>query len=198
MGGLKPFSLACVNNRQPIADILLTIFANTASVLEIGSGTGQHAVHFAPLLRHLVWQPSDCAENLPGIHAWIEDCPSDNLRHPLALNVDDTWPAASFDGFFTANTCHIMPWQSVVNMFAGIGRLARSPATLAIYGPFKYRGHFTTESNARFDAWLKSQAAHQGVRDVEDIIRLAADIGFQLLEDNPMPANNQLLVFSRS
>src|SRR5690606_6191457 len=127
-------------------------------VLEIGSGTGQHAVFFAPRLRHLSWQPSDCAENLPGIHAWLEEFPADNLRHPIELDVDGTWPRTSYDAFFTANTCHIMAWPSVVNLFAGIARTARPQATLVIYGPFKYNGRFTTESNARFDAWLKQQA----------------------------------------
>lgn len=195
MGGIKPFSQACANNRQPILDILVRVFSECHNVLEIGSGTGQHAVHFAPALRHLNWQPSDRRENLPGIHAWMDEAPSFNLRKPLELDVDGPWPAGGFDGFFTANTCHIMPWQSVVNMFAGIAQKARAESVLAIYGPFKYGGEFTTESNAGFDRWLKGVAPHQGIRDIEDVIQLAEEIGFSLAEDNAMPANNQLLVF---
>jgi len=197
MAGIKPFSQACVNNRQPIAQILQRAFSEVSKVLEIGSGTGQHAVYFAPRLRHLIWQPSDCPENLQGIHAWLDEYRFDNLRNPLELDVNSHWPDATFDGFFTANTCHIMSWSSVVSLFTGIGRVAQPMATLAIYGPFKYDGLFTSESNARFDAWLKQQAPHQGIRDVEDISGLAAQIGFELAEDNAMPANNQLLVFHR-
>ncbi len=152
MTGIKPFSQACINNREPIAAVLERVFRDRREVLEIGSGTGQHAIFFAPRLQHLYWQPSDRAENLPGIRAWLDECPADNLRQPLELDVDRAWPRTSYDAFFTANTCHIMAWPSVVNMFAGIASVARPGATLAIYGPFKYSGNFTTASNARFDA----------------------------------------------
>ena len=195
MAGMKPFSQACVNNRDPILSILKRALAPCTRVLEIGSGTGQHAVHFAPALTHLHWQPSDRKENIPGIHAWMAEQPSSNLMPPIILDVDKRWPAATFDGFFTANTCHIMAWDSVVNLFAGLGKVARSGSVLAVYGPFKYGGGYTSQSNARFDQWLKSQHPHQGIRDIEDISRLAEDAGFGLVEDNSMPANNQLLVF---
>jgi len=197
MTEIKPFSQACINNREPIAAILERVFRDRRQVLEIGSGTGQHAIFFAPRLRHLSWQPSDRAENLPGIRAWLDEYPADNLHQPIELDVDRAWPQARYDAFFTANTCHIMAWPSVTNVFAGIARVASPSATLAIYGPFKYGGRFTSESNARFDAWLKSQVRHQGVRDIEDIVALASGIGFELLEDHAMPANNQLLVFGR-
>ncbi|MGD9659873.1 MAG: DUF938 domain-containing protein [Porticoccaceae bacterium] len=195
MAAIKPFSQACANNCRPILAILERVFANTTNVLEIGSGTGQHAVYFAPALTHLLWQPSDRSENIAGIHAWLEEFPAANLLKPLTLDVNGRWPTSTFDGFFTANTCHIMPWNAVINLFEGIGRTAQQPATLAIYGPFKYGGKFTTDSNRAFDGWLKTQAPHQGIRDIEDIIGLAEDIGFSLEEDNAMPANNQLLVF---
>lgn len=197
MNDVKPFSQACENNRQPILSVLQRAFADCSQVLEIGSGSGQHAVFFAPQLQHLVWQPSDRPENLPGIQAWISDEPSSNLSFPLELDVDGLWPDSGFDGFFTANTCHIMPWTSVINMFAGIGKIATADAVLAIYGPFKYQGGFTTDSNANFDRWLKSIVPHQGVRDIEKVTQLAQEIGFKLVEDNAMPANNQLLLFRR-
>lgn len=194
----KPFSQACVNNRDAILAVLRRAFAHSRRVLEIGSGTGQHAVFFAPALSHLCWQPSDCEENLAGIEAWITAEPAVNLLAPIHLDVNRNWPSLEVDAIFTANTCHIMPWPSVVNMFAGIGAIVGPKATLAIYGPFKYDGQFTTPSNARFDLWLKEQAPHQGVRNIEDIISLASEVGFELVEDNSMPANNQLLVFKNN
>ncbi len=197
MAGTKPFSQACVNNRDPILAILKRVFAQRTAVLEIGTGTGQHAVYFAPELPHLIWQPSDCPEYLPGINAWLDDYPADNLRRPLELDVNGTWPEGPWDAIFSANTCHIMSWQSVEAMFAGIGRVTESTATLALYGPFKYGGRYTSESNARFDAHLREVAPHQGIRDLEDIEALAREQGLRLAEDNAMPANNQLLVFVR-
>ncbi len=195
---MKPFSQACENNKGPILAILERVFADTRRVLEIGSGTGQHAAHFAPRLPHLAWQTSDLAENHPGINAWIDDCGAVNLARPLVLDVfGQGWPAGPFDGFFSANTCHIMPWEGVVAMFAGLRRCATADAVLALYGPFKYGGAFTTPSNAAFDRHLKDYAPHQGIRDIEAVQSVAGDSGFILTEDNPMPANNQLLVFRR-
>ena len=193
----KPFSQACANNSEPILKVLNRVFVDRNALLEIGSGTGQHAVYFAPRFSAMNWQPSDREENLPGIQAWIREHRVENLLEPFVLDVNGQWPKPAYDAFFTANTCHIMDWPSVENMFEGIGRVASSSAVLAIYGPFRYEGNFTTESNARFDVWLKSQRKTQGIRDIEAIYNLAANIGMQLVEDNDMPANNQLLVFRR-
>lgn len=158
-------------------------------MLEIGSGTGQHAAYFAPELPHLVWQTSDVAENLPGIREWG--------GAPIELDVDGAWPQIDADAVFSANTCHIMSWPQVERMFAGIGRIA-SVKTLCLYGPFNYGGRHTSESNARFDAMLRGRDAASGLRDVEKIINLANSAGLRLVEDNPMPANNRLLVFAAS
>lgn len=193
---MKPFSQACENNKGPILAILARVFADCKTVLEIGSGTGQHAVHFAPRLPHLVWQTSDVIEHHTGINAWIDDNPAPNLLRPLPLNVlSAPWPAGPYDAIFSANTCHIMPWHAVEAMFAGIAAL--QPSVLAIYGPFKYAGRYTSDSNARFDEYLQAVAPHQGIRDIEAIAALAEKIGLRLVEDNAMPANNQLLVFGR-
>lgn len=194
---MKPFSQACENNKEPILTILRGVFADRRRLLEIGSGTGQHAVHFASQLPHLHWQTSDLAENHPAINAWIDDFPAANLARPVALDVTAAdWPAGPFDAFFSANTCHIMPWPAVQAMFAGIARVAASPAMLVLYGPFNYDGRFTSDSNARFDHYLKERAPHQGIRDSEAIIELAEGAGLRLAEDHPMPANNRLLVFA--
>lgn len=197
----RPFSQACENNRQPILDILLRVFADRQSVLEVGSGTGQHAVYFAPQLPHLVWQTADLPENHEGINAWIDSCPAENLRRPLPLDANQRpWQIGGYqpDALFTANTCHIMAWSSVVNLFDELGSLLPVDAVLAIYGPFNYRGSFTSDSNARFDSWLKQQVPHQGIRDFEAVNRLAEGAGFRLAEDNTMPANNRLLVWKKS
>ncbi len=194
----KPFSQACENNKTPILAVLQRVFAPCRNILEIGSGTGQHAVWFAPRLAHLHWQTSDLAVNHPGINAWIDEQPASNLARPIVLNVvSGTWPVA-MDGVFSANTCHIMPWSSVVKMFDGFGRHLARDGTVAIYGPFNYRGEFTSASNAQFDQWLRQRAPHQGIRDIETMRRLAGRAGLELLEDNPMPANNRLLVWRKS
>lgn len=195
---MKLFSQACENNKGPILHVLERVFADASHVLEIGSGTGQHCVHFATQLPHLRWQPSDRAENLPGISAWIDGCSTGNLDHPVELDVTQrAWPPGPFDALFTANTCHIMPWPAVEQMFRRLPEVMTANSVLACYGPFKYGGEFTSPSNASFDLWLRRQAPHQGIRDIEAITELASEAGFRLEEDNPMPANNQLLVLRR-
>lgn len=194
----KPFSHACENNKAPILAVLQRVFAPCRNILEIGSGTGQHAVWFAPRLAHLHWQTSDLAEHHPGINAWIDEQPASNLARPIALNVvSSSWPVV-MDGVFSANTCHIMPWPTVVKMFDGLGRHLPRDGMVAIYGPFNYRGEFTSASNAQFDQWLRQRAPHQGIRDIAAIQRLAQLAGLEPLEDNPMPANNRLLVWRKS
>ena len=187
---MKPFSEPSERNRAPILAALKRVLANSKSVLEIGSGTGQHAAYFAPELPHLVWQASDVAENLPGIREWVSDPP------PIELDVGKPWPSVGADAVFSANTCHIMSWPQVERMFSGIGAMP-SVKTFCLYGPFNYGGRHTSESNARFDAMLRGRDAASGIRDAEAIVALAAKSGFRLAEDNAMPANNRLLVFSR-
>ena len=194
----KPYSQSCENNKQPILHVLQRVFAGTRFVLEIGSGSGQHAVYFSRKLAHLVWQTSDLAENHGGINQWIDEYPAENLRRPLTINADDQhWPIDKVDGIFSANTCHIMPWESVENLFSNIKKVITENSVVAIYGPFNYGGNFTAESNKKFDAWLKQQAPHQAIRDFEKINQLAEKAGLKLVEDNAMPANNRLLVWKK-
>jgi SAM-dependent methyltransferase len=188
---VKHFSEASERNRGPILEVLKRIFSRTRFVLEIGSGTGQHAAYFAAELPHLVWQASDVAENLPGIREWVSEPP------PIELDVDKEWPQLDVDAVFSANTCHIISWPQVERMFAGVGRLLPAYGVFALYGPFNYGGRHTSESNARFDAMLRARDPASGLRDVDDIVRLAALNGLGLEEDNAMPANNRLLVFQK-
>ncbi|WP_317932116.1 DUF938 domain-containing protein [Halioxenophilus sp. WMMB6] len=191
----KPFSQACENNQAPIFTHLARLFSDRQQVLEVGSGTGQHAVYFGERLPHLTWQTSDLPENHAGIKLWLDDYPGSNLRPPLAFNVNGQWPALTVDGLFTANTLHIMSWASVQQFFAGLPGLLAPGALLVVYGPFNYGGQFTSDSNARFEQWLKSTDPERGIRDFEAVCELATGVGLTLLEDNPMPANNRLLVW---
>ena len=189
---MRSFSEASERNREPILAVLKRVFADRHRVLEIGSGTGQHAAYFAPELPHLVWQTSDVAANLPGIREWVAD------PAPLELDVDGAFPTVDADAVFSANTCHIMSWPQVERMFAGIGASLPAGGVLALYGPFNYHGKHTSESNARFDAMLRGRDPASGLRDAEAIVALAARHGMALAEDNAMPANNRLLVFRRA
>ena len=196
----KPYAPACDRNRDPILAVLRDIFANRRRVLEIGSGTGQHAVHFAAAMTHLVWQATDRAANLPGIRMWLDEARLANTPSPLLLDVNGAWPTDDpavprFDAVFTANTLHIMGWDDVVRLFARLPSAVDATATLAIYGPFKYAGRHTSESNATFDARLRAEDARQGIRDAEAVDALARDAGFTLVDDSAMPANNRTLVF---
>ncbi|HYC43816.1 MAG TPA: DUF938 domain-containing protein [Noviherbaspirillum sp.] len=195
----KPFSPACERNREPILTALRRILPTSGRVLEIGSGTGQHAVYFGAALPGLAWQTSDLPANHAGIHAWLAEEAPPNVLPPLELDVrSGTWPAGPWDAVFTANTCHIMAWDEVVDMLAGAAKALRTGGILCVYGPFNYGGQFTSESNAVFDMSLKAQGEHMGLRDVEDVNRAAQDNGLVPLEDCTMPANNRLLVWKKT
>jgi hypothetical protein len=194
----KPYAPSCDRNREPILAVLRDHFASRQRVLEIGSGTGQHAVYFAAALPHLTWQTSDRAANLPGIRAWLAEARLPNTPPPIALDVNGPWPHQRYSAVFSANTLHIMGWDDVVRMFAGLADVIEDDATLVVYGPFNYGGRYTSESNAAFDARLKAEDERQGLRDVEAVDALAQAIGFTKVEDRAMPANNRTLVWRRS
>ena len=194
----KPHSPASERNREPILAVLREHFADRQQVLEIGSGTGQHAVHFAAGLPHLTWQTSDRAENLDGIRAWLDEAGLPNTPAPLQLDVtQERWPAQQYDAVYSANTLHIMSWAEVERLFARLPEVLAANAKLAIYGPFNYGGRFTSDSNVAFDASLRAQVPHRGIRDFEAVDALARAIGLSLLEDRAMPANNRCLVWAR-
>jgi cyclopropane fatty-acyl-phospholipid synthase-like methyltransferase len=195
---VKPYADACDRNREPILEVLRRHFADRRHVLEIGSGTGQHAVHFAAALPQLTWQTSDCDPNLPGIRLWLEEAGLPNLPQPISLDVTGPWPEDRFDAVFTANTLHIMGWGEVRALFAALPKVLHPDAVLAVYGPFNYDGRFTSPSNASFDKWLKQRSPYSGIRDFAAVDELARSIGFALVEDRSMPANNRTLVWRRA
>lgn len=193
----KPFSQACENNKLPILNVLEAFFSDVTDVLEVGSGTGQHSVHFATHLAHLQWHCSDREVNHSGILQWHQEAALTNLHAPLTLDLNDPWPVETVNAIFTANTMHIISWPLVERFFQGVAKHLAPKGKLCIYGPCKYQGKYTSASNAEFDAFLKQQDAHSAIRDFEAICQLAEQAGLSFVEDVQMPANNQLLLFKR-
>lgn len=191
-------SEACERNKGPILAVLAAELAAQRAVLEIGSGTGQHAVHFATHLPYLTWQPSEMRAQLaPLIERLRREAPP-NVRAAIALDVhDDPWPAGDLDAVFSANTLHIMAWSAVREFFRGSAAVLRPGGVLCVYGPIRYRGEYTSASNAQFDQWLKERDPQSGIRDFEALDALARAQGLQLRADHAMPANNQTLVWHR-
>ncbi len=197
--GVLMHSEACERNKGPILGILRGAFAASRTVLEIGSGTGQHAVHFAAHLPHLKWQPTELEEHLPGLAQRIRLEGSPNLCSPIALDVrEDPWDVPRVDAAFSANTLHIMAWSAVQDFFRGVGAALKGPGVLCVYGPFRYRGDYTSPSNAEFDAYLKARDPASGIRDFEALDALAGAQGLTLAADHAMPANNRTLVWHRT
>ena len=192
------FNQAAENNKEPIGNILVEAFSSCQLVLEIASGTAQHAVHMGKLLPHVIWQTSDLAGNLDAIRARLEAEAGDNVRPPFELDVThNPWPIKDIDAVYAANAVHIMSWEHVKAMFAGLDKALAKNSILALYGPYKYEGEFTTKSNAQFDLWLKQNDPLSGIRDFETVDKLARGIGLALIKDHKMPANNQLLLWQR-
>ena len=172
--------------------------AVSEGVLEIGSGTGQHAVFFAERLPHLTWYTSDREENHAGIMLWLEDAVLNNLRPPVILDVcQQDWPDVKADAVFTANTAHIMHWHEVEALFNGVAGLLPEGGIFVLYGPVNYNHRYTSESNARFDAMLKNRDPDSGIRDYEDLNRLATAVGMSLKDDFAMPANNRIICWMK-
>jgi cyclopropane fatty-acyl-phospholipid synthase-like methyltransferase len=194
---IKQSSDACERNKDPILAVLHAHFSDRERVLEIGSGTGQHAAYFAAQLPTLIWQSSDREENLPSVRAWLDEAGLPNTPAPFEFDVTHTWPSGNYDAIFSANTLHIMSWPGVETLFRNLSSITTPDAKLAIYGPFNVDGQFTSDSNAAFDRSLKSRGAHMGIRDFEAVNALARTAGFALIDDVPMPANNHLLIWQR-
>ncbi len=201
-----PFSQACERNKDPILDVIRPLLKDLRSVLEVGSGTGQHALCFAQQLPHITWQTSDQAPYLAGINAQIDNAKEhnselSNLLSPIQLDVTQTsWLPESltgqqYDAIYSANTLHIMAWPQVQAFFAGLHQVIRSGTYLIIYGPFKYHGQYTSGSNQNFDQDLRTRGVGSGIRNFEDVDKLAKESGLDLMNDIAMPANNQCLIW---
>jgi SAM-dependent methyltransferase len=193
-----PFYADADQNKGPILDVIREVFTSPGTILEVGSGTGQHAVHFAQALPHLVWQPSEVHAQLPAIEQWRRHAGLANILPPIVLDVATfIWPEAVYDGAYSCNTAHILPLTLVEQMLRGIARALRPGGHFCLYGPFRYGVRHTAPSNARFDALLQARDPLSGVRDAEHLDRLAAAAGLEWISDQPMPANNRTLVWRR-
>ena len=192
----KPFSQSCEENKQVIFETISPFMEDKKSVLEIASGTGQHAVFFASQLPHLTWQTSDLIKSHVGIHQWLDEANLQNIYRPVDLNVSESnWPCCTYDAVFSANSFHIMSEQNVMDFFSRLPAVLKQGAHVLIYGPFNYNRQFTSESNARFDDWLKQRNPQSGIKDFEWCNQLAVNSGLELVEDIEMPVNNRILVW---
>jgi cyclopropane fatty-acyl-phospholipid synthase-like methyltransferase len=195
---MLPFSEACERNKAPILEVLRVAFADRTQILEIGSGTGQHAVHFAAHLTHLTWHPTEQLAYLADLAARVKLEGPRNLRQPTVLDVKQTiWPLRSVDAIFSANTLHIMSWAEVEAMFRGVDIVLSAHGIVCIYGPFRYAGRHTSDSNRDFDLMLKERDPLSGLRDLTDVSALAERHALKLRADHDLPANNRLLEFVR-
>lgn len=195
---MKQYAPACERNKDAILDVLREVLPATGFVLEIGSGSGQHAAHFAPRLPQLIWQPTDVAENLPSIRAWREEVQAPNLREPVELDLSARcWPVKRADAVVCINTVHIVAWELVQELFARGGRLLPIGGVMYVYGAYRYRDRPLEPSNEEFDRWLRTRDPRSGVRDFEAVDRLAGDAGLALAGDRTMPANNRSIWWTK-
>jgi SAM-dependent methyltransferase len=193
---MLPFSAACERNKEPILDVLRSRLAGRTQVLEIGSGTGQHAVHFARALKELTWHPTEQLAYLKDLTERVKLEGPANLRMPTLLDVRQAvWPLRSVDAMFTANTLHIMSWPEVTALFRGCGGVLAPGGVLCIYGPFRYAGRYTSDSNREFDLMLQERDPQSGIRDLQEVTALGEEYGLRLDADHDLPANNRLVVF---
>ena len=198
---MKRHAAATDRNREPILGVLTRVLTGgTKNVLELASGTGQHAVYFASQLPHVIWQPSDPDPAArQSIAAWIAEAGLPNVRPPIVLDAaDDAWPVERADALVCINMVHIAPWSAALGLFAGAARLLPPDGVLFLYGPYRFAGAFTAPSNEAFDRSLRDQDPAWGVRDVDDLEAAAAARGLVLEDVVAMPANNHCLIFRRS
>lgn len=196
---MKNFSEACERNKEPILNVFKDLLPDYSDVLEVGSGSGQHAIHFANYFPHLKWQTSELSENIEALKSNLLEASVKNILMPVALDVAESpWKVSEASVIYTANTFHIMSFENVRNFFKGLKNVLKPRGLLCVYGPFKYEGEYTSESNAKFQDWLKSRNPESGIRDFEAVEELAMTAGLEFLTDYKMPANNQFLIWKKT
>ena len=195
---MEGFSQAADNNKTPILNTFREWISNDELVLEIGSGSGQHAIHIAKALQKIRWQPTEHPSALQSLMNNISSFGSPNILAPESLDLAAVeWPTESVDCVYSANVIHIVDETLGRRLIETAAESLRVGGLLALYGPFRYQGDFTTTSNAEFDDWLKDRNSSSGIRDFEWVMKLAQDSGLTFMEDRSMPANNQFLAFRR-
>lgn len=194
-----PFSEACERNKKPILEVLQKVLRPFHRyVIEIGSGTGQHATFFAQALSGVQWTPTEVYENLAHLNKVVQESGIKNLTSPFKMKVgEDDFPIRTYDVIYTANTFHIMAWKDCKTLIKLMGHRLQEGGLVIIYGPFNYGGKFSSPSNEEFDAWLKKRDPASGIRNFEDLQKAMEKNGFELAGDYEMPANNRTLVYRR-
>lgn len=196
---MKQHAPSFERNKDAILAVLREVLPASGTVLEIGSGTGQHAAYFAAQLPHLVWQPTDLLENLPSIRAWREEADVSNLREPVELDLHARcWPVKRADAVVCINTIHIVAWEAVQQLVAGVGRVLAPGGVFYVYGAYRYAERVLEPSNVEFDRWLKARDPRSGIRDFEAVDALACAAGLALCGDRAMPANNRSIWWTKT
>ncbi len=191
---MKQHAPSCDRNKHYILELLKEVLPQSGAVLEIGSGTGQHAAFFASALPALEWQPTDLEENIPSIKSWCKETGGGNIRSPEVLDLrSPEWPVSKVDALISINTIHIVSWPLVENLFRGAGKVVTTGGVMYCYGPYRYSDKPLEPSNIEFDRWLKQRDPESGVRQFEEVNHLAEANGFVLQGDRAMPANNRSL-----
>lgn len=196
----KRFSEACERNKDPILAVLKEIFPKQGLVLEIASGTGQHAIHFASNLPDITWQPSDMDPELrSSVHAWRAEFNLENLNAPVHLDVtSENWPVENADVMMCANMIHIAPWEACIGLLEGAGRILHEDGILCMYGPYKVGGKHTAPSNESFDQSLRARDASWGIRNLDDVAFEARRRGLHLIKTVKMPSNNFCVIYRKT
>lgn len=194
----KTSSPSAERNKEPILNVLKQELASEQLVLEIGSGTGQHACHFANALPHIQWQPTELAENIPTINSWLDEQELSNVLPPIVLDINHhPWPVKKADACFTCNTFHIVGEQSVLSTLKGCSEVLGNKGKLIVYGPFRINGKHTSASNEDFNGWLREQDPKSGILDLNELDKVAISHEFKPCRKIVMPANNYMIVWER-
>ncbi|MCP4297041.1 MAG: DUF938 domain-containing protein [Proteobacteria bacterium] len=194
----RPYSGPSDRNKQPILKVLENYLSATSHVFEIASGGGVHAIYFTKELPGLTWQISETRESIEALKYWVKDDISSQLPEPMELDATwETWPLNQVENFFSSNTAHYLPWNAVSSMFKGVGTHLKKDGYFFLYGPFNYQGRFTSESNRNFDSHLKSGDPKRGIRDLDDLLKIAGQSSLYLYHDHEMPSNNRILVWRK-
>ncbi len=193
------FSPSCERNKLHIAEQIGLTFANPSNILEIGSYSAQHALYFCKQMPHLNWQPSDTSKYIDGLAKNLQRFATNNIKPPLTLDValPNSWPTQCFDGIFTANTLHIMGIEHVELFFKQLSPCLKPQGKFCVYGPFKYNGQYTSDSNEEFNQWLIDRDPLSAIRDFEQVNQWAEHNGLSLVSDTNMPANNQFIIWQK-
>lgn len=195
----KPFAPSAERNRQPIREVLKEVLTGSGLLLEIGSGTGQHAAYLAKDFPFYEWQPTDLSEKLDDINTWVKESGADNILPALALDLSNPeWPVDKADAIVCINTIHIVAWLFVENLFHGAGRVLKPGGVMFVYGPYEYSDRPLEPTNVEFNEWLKMRDANSGIRKFEDVNALARENGLNLVDDIAMPANNRAIWWCKS